>query len=477
MFSLEKSSKIIIYGAATSGRIIYGILKKNGFNIIAFIDKRADELGELDGKRIVGSIDDISDNDIEKCVVIIAIKNVFEHTKIATKLVKSGISNILYKPYSVLNGEGTEDEKKISEYYDDLLANRLDIISCIPQTKGIIGCLCKDFAFIREEDDCVWARVPVCLIYANKNKTIEKKSIWGDIPILSMFPHIGLFQEFLCEHVQNGIEDYVVFCCEAAKNAGSVEITERWKQNVVSNRLDVFHNMESAYELDNDFFVRNAPLAEWNDNGYFNLLGGKHRCTFLVAKGNQYITLKMSKKDYDEWIHYDKISGLGEVLDQSVQEYSKAGVIEHPYFYKYPLEGKTFICKMWVKICGMLSHDIYEKWNDFAFDKMTALVSVDDLGYIARNLSRMGVKVFRKTKNIELEQKIDEVVCVTTGKYWKEDGMPEVDLAVVENRVYEKARLCFVVASADKKAEIEERGGKLIMSGGGESGKRFLFLM
>ena len=96
MFSINGSRSIVIYGAANSGKIVYDILKKNQIDIIAFIDKRADELGELYGKRIVGSIDDIDGLDKTDCVVIIAVKNVFEHSKIADHLVKSGINSILY---------------------------------------------------------------------------------------------------------------------------------------------------------------------------------------------------------------------------------------------------------------------------------------------------------------------------------------------------------------------------------------------
>ena len=134
------------------------------------------------GKRIVGSIDDIDGLDKTDCVVIIAVKNVFEHSKIADHLVKSGINSILYKPHSVLSGEGTEDEKRISECYDCLLGNQLEKLSHIPETKEVVAYVCKDSALIREEGAYVWARVPTCLIYANR--TDEKESVWEDISIL-----------------------------------------------------------------------------------------------------------------------------------------------------------------------------------------------------------------------------------------------------------------------------------------------------
>lgn len=475
MFSINENSNIVIYGAATSGQIVYDILKKNQIDIIAFIDKRADELGELYGKRIVGSIDDIGSLAKTDCVVIIAVKNVFEHTKIADKLLKNGINCILYKPYSVLIGEGTDDEKKISECYDYLLSNQPEKLSYIPKTKDIAVYACKDSALVREEDDYVWARVPVCLIYANK--TNEKESIWEDIPVLSMFPHIGLFRDCLCEQAVNGVEDYVAFCCEAAKNTGSVEITERWKENVVSNRVDVFHNMETAYELDKDFFVRNAPMAKWNAGGYFNLLGGKHRCTFLAAKGDQYVVLQISKKDYEKWVGQKKILDLQEYLDEFIQNKRGRGVIEHPYYYKYPLEGKTFIYKMWMHICGVLSQDIYARRHDFAFDGMTAFVSVEDMGYTARNLRRMGMKVYRKTKTALLEKKIGVALEVGVDQYIDKGVASKVDVAVVENEVYTEAKICFVVSDVRPDVETGKDSKGILLEGYVFPEKKYLYLM
>lgn len=475
MFSINGSRSIVIYGAATSGKIVYDILKKNQIDIIAFIDKRADELGELYGKRIVGSIDDIDGLDKTDCVVIIAVKNVFEHSKIADHLVKSGINSILYKPHSVLSGEGTEDEKRISECYDCLLGNQLEKLSHIPETKEVVAYVCKDSALIREEGAYVWARVPTCLIYANR--TDEKESVWEDIPILSMFPHIGLFQECLCEPVENGIEDYVAFCCEAAENTGGVEITERWKENVVSNRTDVFRNMEMSYELDKEFFLRNAPMAKWNEKGYFNLLGGKHRCTFLAAKGDQYVTLRIAKVDYAKWIGHEKTLDLRVSIDEFLQNEGGRGIIEHPYYYKCPLEGNTFIYKMWAQICGVLSKDIYKKQKSFAFDSMTAFVSVDDMGYTARNLSRMGMKVYRKTKTTLLEKKIGEALGVQVEQYTDNVIAPNVDLAVVEDKEYTGAKMCFVVSNQRPKAGAEKDSRKTFLEGYFFSKKKYLYLM
>lgn len=475
MFSLNKESKIVIYGAATSGKIVYDILKKNGMDIIAFIDKRADELNELYGKRVVQSIENIDNIHKAECIVIIAVKNVFEHSKIAGNLVDNGIRNIIYKPYSVLTGNGSAEERKISECYDSLLNNEIAKLFDIPETNSIINYKCSDMAFVNELGEWIWAKAPVCLIYANK--AAAKSSIWADIPVLAMFPHIELFQTFLCNNVENGIENYIEFCCEAAENTGEIKITERWKQNVVSNRLDVFQNMDTAYELDKDFFIRNAPQAEWNEAGYFNLLGGKHRAAFLAAKGDRYVVLKIKKNDYEKWINHAKISDLERMLNYGFRGETQKGIIEHPYFYRYPFDGEIFVYNMWMQICSFLAHYTFSQKHNFIFTNMSAMVSFEDKGYIARNLSRIGIKVYRKTENRELEEKINEVVSVTIREYLENENSPKVDLAVVENIVYKDARFCFLVSDIEPEKMNQKNDGRLLFQGVLSSKRKFFYLI
>ena len=118
---LQKGSRMLLYGAASFGTILYEKLKQSDFIVEGFIDQRADEIPELKGKAVY-SIQEaafrFSDADV---IVVISVKNVFEHTKIAAKLFESGLKQIIYKPYAVLNNKGTEEENIISRIYDDFL--------------------------------------------------------------------------------------------------------------------------------------------------------------------------------------------------------------------------------------------------------------------------------------------------------------------------------------------------------------------
>ena len=109
-YSLKKNDKIIIYGAATTGAILYKNFIEANLDVIAFIDKRADET-PLYYELPVWTLEQLKkylchNQDV---VIVIGIKNVFEHEKIARKIYEIGGKRIVFRPYKELNGQGNED--------------------------------------------------------------------------------------------------------------------------------------------------------------------------------------------------------------------------------------------------------------------------------------------------------------------------------------------------------------------------------
>ena len=76
-YVIRKADSILLYGAATTGAILYANLTKRGFRVKGFIDQRADEIGSYYGLPVwdvaAGCCKGVCDS-----VVIVAIKNVFE---------------------------------------------------------------------------------------------------------------------------------------------------------------------------------------------------------------------------------------------------------------------------------------------------------------------------------------------------------------------------------------------------------------
>ena len=86
MYTIQKEDPILLYGAATTGAILYGNLTDAGYRVAAFIDQRAHEIDSYYGLPVWDPAAAGRYAEQYAAVVIIAIKNVFEHERIAESL-------------------------------------------------------------------------------------------------------------------------------------------------------------------------------------------------------------------------------------------------------------------------------------------------------------------------------------------------------------------------------------------------------
>lgn len=388
-FSL-RDRPIVIYGAAAVGLIIYDICKELNIPVSGFIDKRADEIGNIQGVPVY-SVDsgetDILDKD---CAVFVAVKNVFEHDNIAEKLIKNGFNNIIYRPYAVIKGKGSENEKILYDVYEKFVQKEL-FEGDIPKTFESCQYEYRDYATVKKGENIRIVFVPIETLFTDIKKGVDKWN-WLNIPIMALLPHIAFFR-WIDQQEGFSSDMYLKFCIDSTKVKGQINVTERWKQNVIKNRADVYSNMNESLERDFDFFLRNAPKAEWNSCGYFNLVSGKHRAAFWIAKGRRYIPLKISDSDYEKWINECKVNKVIQYFIHREVHYVHAPV-EHPYFYEMQCENRSFYF-------GLLRDFIYDialgQYRDMGYVKLkelaTVLISLNDDGYISRALQRYGVSV------------------------------------------------------------------------------------
>ena len=389
-FKIDTNEKILIYGAAAIGLSVYDICKELSIPVLGFLDKRGDEIQELNGLN-VWSIDDAGVDAIDRnTVIFIAVKNVFEHDNIAKILIDKGFSNIIYRPYAVIKGLGNQNEKKINEVYDRFMNSEL-VEDDIPKTFRACQYEYKDYATIRKTEQGRVVYVPIESLFTDKEKSTSRWN-WSNIPIMGLVSHIAFFRWM---DQQEGFlpEKYLEWCINSAKIKGQIKITEQWKENVIKNRADVYVNMNESLERDFDFFIRNAPIAEWNDEGHFNLVSGKHRATFWLAKGRRYIPLKVSEDDFKKWINRAK-------TDSIIKEMNALNIgnihapVEHPYFYDIPCENRNFYYKLLCEFIFIIATKQYEKSGYINFSKMEAVfISLNDDGYTERTLLRYGMKV------------------------------------------------------------------------------------
>ena len=432
-FEFSKKTNIILYGAASIGHLIFENLTYKGYNVIGFIDQRANELSSFID-RPVWALEEIPIELLNNTntIIIISIKNVFEHEEIVKQIISKGIFNIIYKPYNILQGGGSDYERKISKIYDAILNNQFNEIYVIPQIRAI-KYECKDYALIKEIDDFVLAYIPVEFIFTNNyiNSPMEK---WGNINILAFFTHIGFWNSLL-QGNDEGFCDYVnEYCMYTALITNKIKITDMWKKNVIRNRIQIFEQMKLSLETDPLFFVRNAAAAEWNEKGYFNLTSGKHRTTFLAAYGYQYIPLKIKKSEYNKFINKEAVEKLSLYL-RSENSYKLETVIPHPYFFKHAQIKENGYYIFLRALVDFISRISFKKYGKIDFSKLRVCDCIEENCNIVRLFSRMGSCVYRSYNSSALQLQIDKLFNTHLNNTdFKDD---EYDIAVYNYKFFE----------------------------------------
>lgn len=394
-FEFNKTSRIWLYGAATTGVLTDSYLSKYGYKVEGFLDKRAKEVKTLCDKRVLSLDELVAENeDLDDIVVLITVKNVFEHERIVANLISYKIYNVIYFPSDCLKGNGTVDERKLY-VLSNSISKKQEIEECsLPKTFKLMDLKFEDGSVIKEKEEKVTVMLSFMLVFTDKKMKskeycdkvdVEENKI-SDKNILTLVSHIRFF-DFLGGEKGSDYLPYVEFCEKAARRLNEFSITDEWKANVFKNRVEVFENMNMEYEKKTDFFVNNAPDVEWNEKGYFNLISGKHRAAFLVAKGDWYIPVTIKKIEYEKLFLRSETSIVKAIIKElGIRELQAP--VEHPLFDNIPCNAKTF----WYTLIRKLSLYLYNAGFSFHEDS-SVLIDVDDLGFLARFFIRMGIRV------------------------------------------------------------------------------------
>ena len=233
------------------------------------------------------------------------------------------------------------------------------------------------------------------MIFTDESKGRKDTRNVSDVPLLMSLSYFELYDYFRFNAKYP--TRYIEFC-KSAVNSDEVKPTKRWVENIFSNRYMIYVNMLNNLNFDFDFFRRNAALARWNDKGYFNLMGGKSRSTFLISRDYDYLPLKITKADYDRWFNGDRLKAdftTDDVtgLDNFIEP------IEHPAFFDIPCDNAPFCFSMQRGIMKFLA-------QNYAYP-LIKNISVLDIsrnnGFIARMLSRIVGRMDVMRSSIENE--------------------------------------------------------------------------
>lgn len=397
--------KILIYGAASYGKRIYERFIRQGYEVAGFIDKRADEISEFMGLKVLNPESDLGA--YEDAILFIAVKNVFEHSAIVKYLISKGLHKFIYRPYAVLAGVGNTSQKRINLLYTQIDEDQFTDFQSIPMVYEESLFHAIDSSLVQEMEGEAVAKIPWQSVFTNRKK--GKSSIWCNVNVAQLIPHISFFS-YLLGNFEEGIEEYLNFCEKAAMSQGSIKITEKWKENVIRNRKMVFQQMNSAYELDPEFFIENAPTAEWNTEEHcFNLKSGKHRAAFMIAKGIKYIPLRISKEDYAFYLNNHEETNI---LSEGERIYHHR--ILHPQYLKLPFAEWDFYSRMELGLLQFMTKRFMYPLNKISLSGYRMMVALkDDFGSVARTFSYMGMIVERMmSAEIDLVKKVDRLMQV-----------------------------------------------------------------
>ena len=377
-YVFDKRSRIFLYGAGSLGSIVGKYLLDSGAQICGYIDQRAKEIFTLHGLPCYSKdeIDTVADR--ENDVIIVVIKDVFEHERIKETWLQAGYQRVIYKPMSVINGKGSAEEIRINSVYDLIVGQRIQIPVSVPLAEYVqpssLNCI------LQEEESSYIAYIPSEIIYTNRNRSGEYN--WGDINIHALVPHLSLFR-LLSGDLSGNSGPYFAFC-ERNAEKDHVKVTEAWKENILRNRHNVYMQMQQYLSIDSGFFIRNAPEVEWNEAGYFNLKSGKHRVAFLASKKMPYIPCKISKSDFRSWERD---------MDKDYPE-SPAHIGSRDQEAEF---WKEIFCALVFEICKMnLNNQIIPIHWGKSFLNLTKSGS-----YLERNLKKFGLQLCNENENAD----------------------------------------------------------------------------
>lgn len=442
-YKLVKENKYVIYGAAFMGKLVLEGMNKAGYSIKAFLDKRAEELQEVDGIRIYDP-EKYEDADKEHTVIIVAITNVFEQPQVADYLQKQGYKKIICK-MSANNQYKSEDMRKMFDVYEMILEGAInENIELTELTEECQSIFFEDHAIIKQfgENEIV-AYVPMELCYANKiamPKELQGKNEEcdgdGTFVIYSQARIIDLFRAFEGnkQEVKTAMDNFRDYFFKNPGRYYSFPRTEQGFQDFISNRYEIYMRMSQILNQGIEFFVQAPIEVKWNEHGYFRVLDGAHRVCFFIAKGLRYIPARMSKEDYEHWKNESKLYDCIEYMKKMNCLPAYAPIL-HPNFMNYPTRrdtaGNTRISQIFnylyyrkISMHGKTVLDIGSYYSFFAqaFEKIGAKVTtlevyessyeagkkINDLLYCTNIRAIQG-----NISDVEFEEKFDVTIMLT----------------------------------------------------------------
>ncbi len=390
MMEWKKETPVFLYGAAYCGTLIYSYLK-DIVTVMAFLDKRGDEILIHEGlPTYLPDSKLLNKEEKENAIVIICVKNIFDHKTIARQLLKNDFKYIVTFENSIFN---------------DILEKKLFLPKYIETYQDNKKIVWQDNGYIMNREERIIVHIPAALVFTNKTKD-SRNDKWSNWPIQALYTHLELFSLYNGDPDGNEFEYIEKYCIDGIKKFGSVKVSERWKRNILESRQKIFHNMNIEWQLKSAFFYTHAPTADFN-NGIFNLTSGKHRATFLVSKGEKYIPLNITMEDYEEFLNMKVAKEIMEYVGSiDVEEFFCP--IMHPYFYRLPSKTGNLLDSILAKIMKNVGKYILARGGSIS--KMQVFSYTKRYKALARYFKQIGCIVEDVVKDDQMDSLLEKLI-------------------------------------------------------------------
>lgn len=405
---LIKDKRIIIYGTGGLSIKLYNLFYAKHIDIECYIDMRAEHIKEHNQKPVY-TLDEASRTIIDKesYVIVVATKNVFEHSKIVANLVDSGFRNIIFKSYEILQGEAISDS--IDKAFEDILNKGIIPEYDIETIDNINLLSVKNEAFITEDKEGIVVYIPSYLLFTNRIEGWK----WSRVNFISSFDTIDMYESFELS-TNPFFEEFTVkyieeFAKEGARHLG-LNTEGNWEEFLIEGRLSVYREMEMLLNLNPEFFINNCPFVSGNvKNGFELISSGKNRVAFLISKGYKYVPVKLKEEDYYEFLNKKEIEKFCLYLNNNRIRSLKT-LIPHPFFYKYSVDYPDYIYIWLGRITKYIDTRHKNKNNIIDYRDMTIMINCDDDGCANRYFSMLGFLVSDRAESNEKTLHINELL-------------------------------------------------------------------
>lgn len=400
---------IVVYGAGECGEAICKQFRNAGYTVVGFIDRK--KRGELCGLPIEGSD---SGTYKRSAIVFIALSNGNLHMSVTRQLFREGYQYVICLPLGF--GLSSDKQNEIIRNYADCMCGKMQNIWAYEKED-----LVTDFFIEQNKLLDSWDEKELKVIWVGKNIVFSeaKDKYPGDIERLPNNPELFDFPVALRKpyYILYDYFDGKPVDVNGYFSIYKEEPSSERKRDILAERYELFKLMKKEKQQGNlSFFENSAPTAQWNEKGYFNLVGGHHRTTFLIHQGMESVPILVNKKDYISWCNLEAITRHKDLLFEKQSRVN----FDAPFFRYRLSEYQVFEQNVYDKVLEQLwalRKEHGAVLDASTWDGMFALaakrlgytetaVSLKDSKYVEAIFDVLGVSGIRFSKECEAEYDI-----------------------------------------------------------------------